>query len=287
MNCKCIIILIIIFLILKKNYTEVVENILIYNTPEINLNQVNNIYTDVVCLIAMWGRQDLVQINIDCLKNQSKLPQIILIVSNESDKQFAIRNNIHWVYADNQPLGKKWQIGLEECKRFNPKAVLINGSDDIFSLNYIQNCFKYIQNGYDIVGKNNWYILDLLKLKSYKLKYKNLNVLIGAGRMISRSFLDEINWTLFPLTKSAGLDTFCNQIFEKNNASIYEMGTKNNDKIISLKGKHEALNPLVKILKAKHKLNIISTLSFDKIKLTKIGQNINNNNLNGIINELK
>ena len=184
-------------------------------------------------------------------------------------------------------MGKKWQIGLEECKKFNPKAVLINGSDDIFSLNYIQNCFQYIQNGYDIVGKNNWYILDLLKLIPYKLQYKNSNILIGAGRMISRSFLDEINWTLFPLTKSAGLDTFCNQIFDKNNASIYEMGNQNDDKIISLKGKHDVLNPLIKILKAKHKINILTVSTLDKTKMTNLGKYINNNNLNGIINELR
>ncbi len=186
MDCKCVIILIIIFLIIYKNYNLVVENILLYDNPDVNSNQLNNIYTDVVCLIAMWGRQELVQINIDCLKKQTKVPKIVLVISTDDDKEFAIRNNVHWVYTDNQPLGKKWQIGLEECKKFNPNAILINGSDDILSLNYVKNCYQYIQNGYDVVGKNNWYILDLLKVKPYNLQYKNKNLLIGEGRMISR-----------------------------------------------------------------------------------------------------
>lgn len=282
MDCKCVIILIIIFLIIYKNYNLVVENILLYDNPDVNSNQLNNIYTDVVCLIAMWGRQELVQINIDCLKKQTKVPKIVLVISTDDDKEFAIRNNVHWVYTDNQPLGKKWQIGLEECKKFNPNAVLINGSDDIISLNYIQNCYQYIQNGYDIVGKNNWYILDLLTIKPYNLQYTNKNLLIGAGRMISRSFLDEINWTLFPLTKSSGLDSYCNQIFDKNNASIYEMGTNNSDKIISLKGKQDMLNPLDKILKARDKISILPISSVNKVKMINLGKYINNYNLKGI-----
>lgn len=282
MDCKCVIILIIIFLIIYNNYNLVVENILLYNNPDVNSDQLNNIYTDIVCLIAMWGRQELVQINIDCLKKQTKVPKIVLVVSNDDDKEFAIRNNVHWVYTDNQPLGKKWQIGLEECKKFNPNAVLINGSDDILSLNYVKNCYKYIKNGYDVVGKNNWYILDLLKVKPYKLQYTNKNLLIGAGRMISRSFLDEINWTLFPLTKSSGLDSYCNQIFEKNNASLFEMGTNNLDKIISLKGKQDMLNPLEKILKATNKITILPISNNINVNMTNLGKYINNYELNKI-----
>ena len=282
MDCKCVIIVIIIFLIIYNNYNLVVENILLYNNPDVNSDQLNNIYTDIVCLIAMWGRQELVQINIDCLKKQTKVPKIVLVVSNDDDKEFAIRNNVHWVYTDNQPLGKKWQIGLEECKKFNPNAVLINGSDDILSLNYVKNCYKYIKNGYDVVGKNNWYILDLLKVKPYKLQYTNKNLLIGAGRMISRSFLDEINWTLFPLTKSSGLDSYCNQIFEKNNASLFEMGTNNLDKIISLKGKQDMLNPLEKILKATNKITILPISNNINVNMTNLGKYINNYELNKI-----
>ena len=61
MNCKCIILLIIILLILKKNYTNVIENILIYDTPDANPDQLNNIssesnsdnqlYTDISTLL--------------------------------------------------------------------------------------------------------------------------------------------------------------------------------------------------------------------------------------------
>ena len=239
----------------------------------------------IICLIAMWSRQNLVQINIDCLKNQTLQPTILLIVSNESDKQFAIKNNVNWIYTDNKPLGKKWQLGLEACKKFNPNAILINGSDDILDLYYIENCYQYIKKKYCVVGNNNWYIIDLLKLNSYKLQYKNKNLLIGAGRMISRTFLDKINWNLYPLHKDLALDSHCNLIFTQNNAKLYSI--ENNCKIISLKGKQEMINPLNKILKATNKINILPMKKSDEIKLCTIGKYINNNDIDNILLLLK
>ena len=96
------------------------------------------------------------------------------------------------------------------------------------------------------------------------------------------SFLDEINWTLFPLTKSSGLDSYCNQIFEKNNASLFEMGTNNLDKIISLKGKQDMLNPLEKILKATNKITILPISNNINVNMTNLGKYINNYELNKI-----
>ena len=86
-----------------------------------------------------------------------------------------IYNSIDYIYTNNLPLGRKWQIGLQECKKYNPNAVLINGSDDLLSLDWVKTCYYYIiKYNYDIVGKSNWYILDLIKKSPYSLTYKKL-----------------------------------------------------------------------------------------------------------------
>ncbi len=60
------------------------------------------------------------------------------------------------------------------------------------------------------------------------------------------------------------------------------MGSNNSDKIISLKGKQDMLNPLQKILKARDKISILPISSVNKIKMTNLGKHINNYNLKGI-----
>jgi hypothetical protein len=246
---------IICFYITKK---EKFNNYLYLNNNNNIINPINYIQEDVVCLIAMWGRQELVQININLLQKQTKKCKILLVVSCEADKKFAMKNkNIDWIYTDNKPLGKKWQVGLNECKKYNPSAVLINGSDDLLSLNWVETCYKYIKsNNYDIVGKSNWYILDLIKKVPYKFKYTNVNILLGAGRMLSRNILDEINWELFPINQNRALDSYCNKILNYHKAKRL-ICNLNKLFVISLKGQYDTLNSIELILKTNKRINNI------------------------------
>ena len=195
MGIIILILLILMYLLLiKKEHYK-----FLYNGGIVQ-NSISYVQENVVCLIGIWERLELVKINIDLLKKQTMPCKILLIVSSQKDKQFAIQNKVDWIYTDNKPLGRKWQIGLDECKKYNPNAVLINGSDDLLSTNWVKTCYHYIHNKqFDIVGKSNWYLLDLIEKTPYKLMYKNANILLGAGRMISRNILDQVNWNLFPL----------------------------------------------------------------------------------------
>ncbi len=270
-----LLILVVIFLYLLYNNNEQFKFL---SKGTITENPIKFIQEDVVCLIGIWGRLDLVQINIDLLKKQTKPCKILLIVSSPKDKLFAIKNKVDWIYTDNQPLGKKWQIGLYECKKYNPNAILINGSDDLLSPNWIEKTYPFIKkHKYDIVGKSNWYLLDLIEKEPYKISYKNNNILLGAGRLISRNILDEINWNLFPLNQRRGLDSYCNRILDQHRAKRYII-TNNNLFIISLKGKYDTLNTIQKILLANKKIKQIALKTPEKIILQKLIYNINRSN---------
>ena len=205
---------------------------------------------DIICLIAFLGRHEILKYNIEMLNKQTIDIKIVLVVSNKKDIQFANDNGIYWVYAPNNPLGRKWQIGLEECRKFNPKAILINGSDDILSLNWAKYCFNFIKNGYDLVGKNSWYLTDITNNNIYHFGYVKPNIIIGAGRMISRDILDEINWNLFPVFQHRGLDTHCTKILNNNNAKI-KIINSNKIFILSTKGMYNTLNTTERIINAK------------------------------------
>lgn len=251
------------------------ENYKFLHNSSIVQNSIKYIQENVVCLIGIWERLELVQINIDLLKKQTMRCKILLIVSSQKDKQFAIQNKVDWIYTENKPLGRKWQIGLDECKKYNPNAILINGSDDLLSTNWVKTCYHYIhKKKYDIVGKSNWYLLDLIAKSPYKLMYRNANILLGAGRMISRNILDEINWNLFPLNQNRGLDTYCNIIFNKNYAKRLVISSPKIF-VISLKGKYDTLNTVDEILNANDRLQQVSLKTIEKKYLNALIYKIN------------
>lgn len=270
MDIIILILLILMYLLLiKKEHYK-----FLYNGGIVQ-NSISYVQENVVCLIGIWDRLELVKINIDLLKKQTMPCKILLIVSSQKDKQFAIQNKVDWIYTDNKPLGRKWQIGLDECKKYNPNAVLINGSDDLLSTNWVKTCYHYIHNKqFDIVGKSHWYLLDLIEKTPYKLMYKNTNILLGAGRMISRNILDQVNWNLFPLNQNRGLDSYCNKIFNKNYAKRLVISSPKIF-VISLKGKYDTLNTVQAILNANDKLQQISLKTKEKKYLNSLTYKIN------------
>lgn len=204
----------------------------------------------IICLIAIYNRHQIVKLNVELLKKQTIPIKIILIVSTIKDKKLAECLNVDYIFANNQPLGLKWQQGLEYCKKYNPQAIIINGSDDLLTANYCESIYKYILDGYDQVGLNNWYIYDTANKKTFLSSYVDKNLMIGCGRIVSRKILDKIRWSYFPINKSTGLDGYslkqvkdCGGKIKILNASSFYP--------ISVKGPWEQINPINNYLKNK------------------------------------
>ena len=122
--------------------------------------------------------------------------------------------------------------------------------------------------------------------KPYRFKYRNSRILLGAGRMISRSILDELNWSLFPLHKSKGLDTHCNTVLNQHNATRLVLNT-NDIFVISLKGKYDTLNSMSKILEVNKKIQSIVINSKNVELLRKIIYFINTKQSKRVIEYFK
>lgn len=156
-------------------------------------------------LSAMYGRHKVVELALASWRKEGLDP--IMVVSNDEDKGFCEEKNIKWIESPNQPLGDKWQSGVDYIKdNVECDAVLMLGSDDLIegSDNYI----KYLEDGYEFIGLGDVFIKDTLTgrvkhWQGYTNKRKGESA--GAGRCFSRSLLDKLDWKLWEgLTK--GLD---------------------------------------------------------------------------------
>lgn len=197
-----------------------------------------------IVLIAMYGRRPLVKINLELLYKQKC--KIVVITSSDPDYHF-VRDldfdNVRICTAPNQPLGKKWQIGVDFCKAAGADPLIILGSDDFLSSDFISKACEIKE---DFTFFTEWYIHDLINKKDYHLRYRNLFPL-GSGRVFSKLFLDRNDWKIFDDTRSRLLDDYAwDNVKESDKILINPKGMK----LLAVKGRWETINELEKILEA-------------------------------------
>lgn len=236
---------------------------------------------EVACVIAFKDRHKMVEENIKALLMQSIKPKIILVASSNSDVKFCEKmqkkyTGIFFGIHPNNPIGGKWEYGVQLARLINPNSVLILGSDDILSLNYIEDAYKKIkegkgssENGLDLVGSISWMIYNIDK-KLYDLSYnkKVVPILLGGGRLYSKYFLDNCNWNLFEKNKNKHLDSYG---YDKVKDFSGKIGlVSSSEFILSIKGPWEVINSAERILAAKHRIFSKNITSKKKIILSKI-----------------
>ena len=269
------------------NYLELIKKIYYYsinNLKEIIKNSFikyikSNIPDKTIVYIPIWKRHNLLSKCIDSIKNQTVDVNILGVCSLYEDARFCKKNNINYILVNNSMLGQKFQFGMEFCKLFFPKNVIIMGSDDIMTRNYIKIINYY--DKYDIVGYKTWRVLDINKNQELKLSYDhsvtekngkkywgnnglaykcNFNseyygfpkdmlsespYMIGAGRSVGYKYLNKNNWEVYQIYLKKYLDT--NSLFKMlilNNAN-FKLLKYFDECIISLKDYNlEMITPL-------------------------------------------
>lgn len=188
----------------------------------------NEVRINHVLFVPVWGRHHILKKCLDSLKKQ-KNSECFCVCSNQDDIDFVKTQGVSYINFINQPLGEKFQSGIEFAKIYYGKSVIICGSDDYLSDNYVNEINKYLDS-YDLIGKRNWIIHDIKSDTIYKLKYnhpivkdcwgnptdtydmlyntnnmgfslhicKTFPFMIGSGRVIKCEFLNKINWSVYP-----------------------------------------------------------------------------------------
>ena len=127
---------------------------------------------------------------------------VVAIVSDEPNKVLANKHAFKVLEYDNNPLGKKWQLGVDYLKEIDFDWLLIVGSDDLVSQHLI-NKYKDIaqRKGTKYIG-----LIDAVAMDNTSKKFRIFNGYtnhrkgesIGAGRLVHKDLLEMIDYDVFP-----------------------------------------------------------------------------------------
>jgi hypothetical protein len=241
--------------------------------------------SETCCVIAFKDRHAMLEMNVDLLSKQSLIPAVVLVASNYNDAQFSLKlaekyENVFATFHQNYPIGGKWDAGVQYAKKLDVNGVLILGSDDVLSLDYIQECYSAINSGIDMIGNRKWMIYDTSK-NLYLLEYtKNVGVFLGGGKMFSKKFLDSVDWTIFDKRKPKHLDDYSYYLLEEKKGA--KKTIDDSHFILSIKGKWEMLNSAEHLLQ---KGNLLGRITHENINHKKehIFNKLKNPNIDGIL----
>lgn len=182
----------------------------------------------IVAVIPVLGRGLLVRHTVGRLVRQ----KIHVVVVCQYVYEFSFFEGIDKKYLTlkvcyGKNLGFKWNYGFIVAKELNPDAILYVGSSDWVTDNWIDSLSEYL-NGADYVGVQDYYLAHFEfnvpydKSQKYDDLSEQLNRVrvghwigysgprmgepIGIGRLLSRKFLDRINFMPFDNNLNKNLD---------------------------------------------------------------------------------
>jgi hypothetical protein len=180
----------------------------------------------VIILSAMHGRHKVVSYCLD------KIPttDVVMVFTTTEDKIFLRSQKIlKSVYARNEPLSYKWEIGISALKDIDFDVVILLGSDDYIDEKFINYVVDNIK-GYDMLCFKDIYFEnngEMYYWSGYENERKGEP--IGAGKAYTKEFLERINYSLFNVAKNKSLDSLSWRICKNAKAKILLSSVKEND----------------------------------------------------------
>lgn len=162
-----------------------------------------------VFLICTHERAEITSQNIERLLKQPFNPQIVLVVTTPIEAQYYREKfpaNVFVVKYPNNPLGGKWQFGVSQARLLMPNPLIITGSDDFLSSNFVSECFKLMMQGYHFGGLSWFYMYESQYKRLSTMRYKKQDWPIGGGRYYSLELLKKLDFELFDVYGKKNLD---------------------------------------------------------------------------------
>jgi len=158
-------------------------------------------------VVTSSGREKIVTEVLRYLKKQTVPIDLLLVSDNPRDVSITKQFKCNFLQYKNKPVGEKWQAGVNYVReRFNPDAVMICASKNWLTSNWCEVSMKYIEEGYDMVGKRLHHYCRLVPNEKIIFITRQGYHILGSGRLFSKSILDKIDWKLFPIHRNSGLD---------------------------------------------------------------------------------
>ncbi len=173
-----------------------------------------------------------------CINEWLKLNVYKVIIAYSFDEDFDNLKDIISKYNDrlvlvkfpNLPLSDKWNHSVYTAKQYKPDAIMIIGSDDIFTNSYLNKVKYHINQGTDYISNNNWaniwYFSNKVLISTERYIHRSYNDGIGSGRVINSSILNKIDWNLYKFDKPINKRLDCNSYNKIHNfiiSKIYDI----------------------------------------------------------------
>jgi hypothetical protein len=161
--------------------------------------------TKLLVYLAVWKRPHITEICFNGIKRMQTHPdydiQAVAVISEVEMIPLCEKYGVNWVMADNKPLGRKKNTGLQFCKQFDFDYLMEIGSDDLITNRLLTHYKEFLSHGF--FGVRDLAYIDSESGECRRLKSKTT---FGAGRIISRSYLDKCGWQLWKDHLNKGLD---------------------------------------------------------------------------------
>lgn len=207
------------------------------NTKQINnLKYKNNNDVKIIICSCVYKRFELSKF---CINEWLKLDVYKVIIAYSFDEDYENLkdmidnqgiNRLVLVKFPNLPLSNKWNHSVYTAKQYNPDAIMIIGSDDIFTESYLNKVKYYINRGVDYISNNYWaniwFFSNKLLVSTERYISRGTNDGIGSGRVVNANVLNKINWNLYkfdkPINKCLDANSF-NKINKYLLSKIYDI----------------------------------------------------------------
>jgi hypothetical protein len=121
--------------------------------------------------------------------------ELFCVASELEDIEYLNKNEVEYCVYPNKPLSAKFQFGFENAIKKDFDYLLTLGSDDLIDHDIFKDYYnELMQGGNDFFGLKEIVILDSKTLQTVLYKYlpNKHDILLGAGRMLSKKLCDKL-----------------------------------------------------------------------------------------------
>lgn len=152
----------------------------------------------ILAFVAVWKRPDITRRCFEGIKRLG-LP-IFAVVSEDWAEELCKEFKADYVRTPNEPLGKKFNTGLEQALKKDFDYLMTIGSDNLINPELLKIYEYHMKKGVGLIGVDKVYFIqgEECKRVDYQLQ------IIGAARMISKDALEVAKQVKVRFLKSVG-----------------------------------------------------------------------------------
>lgn len=220
--------------------------------------------------LAIWKRPEITElcfIGIERLKKHPKYNINVLAVISEPEMiPLCEKYEVIWILHENLPLGKKKNYGLAHLANFNFDYVMEIGSDDLITNDLLDLYLDYIDK-YHFFGVSDAAYIESETGECRRLTYGASTY--GAGRLMSRKLLEQMEWKIWDDNFNRGLDNSSIRRIKNKGFVYHKINPTETPCVIDIKS-NENLWKFNYFLGEKYDINILydklSTAEVNKLK---------------------